>query len=230
MATTLSRTTHLENKARPFTVIVEGNIGSGKTTFLNYFKKYEDLCVLAEPIELWRECSGHNLLQYLYEDINRWGFSFQSYVMLSMLKHHLKITEHPIKMMERSIFSARYCFIEKMKMDGLLPSPSHAVLDEWFKWITASCNVSVDLIVYLRTSPEVVYERMLQRNRKEEKNVSLDYLKQLHEIHEDWLYRRSIFSCPAPVVTLNANLDQSVLKEEYKKWEPCILNKIQVSI
>lgn len=47
---------------RPFTVIVEGNIGSGKTTFLEYFKKYNNVCVLAEPIEMWRNCNGHNLL------------------------------------------------------------------------------------------------------------------------------------------------------------------------
>lgn len=47
---------------RPFTVTVEGNIGSGKTTFLEYFKKYENVCVLAEPIEMWRNCNGHNLL------------------------------------------------------------------------------------------------------------------------------------------------------------------------
>lgn len=46
----------------PFTVVVEGNVGSGKTTFLEYFKKYENVCVLAEPIEMWRNCNGHNLL------------------------------------------------------------------------------------------------------------------------------------------------------------------------
>lgn len=53
---------HLKEKSRPFTVIVEGNIGSGKTTFLNYFKKKKDICVLAEPIEMWRDCNGNNLL------------------------------------------------------------------------------------------------------------------------------------------------------------------------
>lgn len=47
---------------RPYTVLVEGNIGCGKTTFLEYFKKYENVCVLAEPVDLWRNCNGHNLL------------------------------------------------------------------------------------------------------------------------------------------------------------------------
>lgn len=47
---------------RPFTVIVEGNVGSGKTTFLEHFRKYPEVCVLAEPVETWRDLNGHNLL------------------------------------------------------------------------------------------------------------------------------------------------------------------------
>lgn len=54
---------------RPFTVTVEGNIGSGKTTFLEYFKKYDNVCVLSEPIELWRNCNGHNLLVSYFLEI-----------------------------------------------------------------------------------------------------------------------------------------------------------------
>lgn len=47
---------------RPFTVCIEGNIGSGKTTFLSYFKKFDNVTVLEEPVELWRDVSGTNLL------------------------------------------------------------------------------------------------------------------------------------------------------------------------
>lgn len=47
---------------RAFTVAVEGNIGSGKTTFLNHFNKYDSVAVFAEPIDLWRDCNGYNLL------------------------------------------------------------------------------------------------------------------------------------------------------------------------
>lgn len=46
---------------RPFTIFVEGNIGSGKTTFLNHFSKYDAL-ILSEPVESWRNVCGHNML------------------------------------------------------------------------------------------------------------------------------------------------------------------------
>ena len=54
---------------RPYTVLVEGNIGSGKTTFLEHFNKFsEDVETLVEPVEKWRNAKGHNLLQMMYED------------------------------------------------------------------------------------------------------------------------------------------------------------------
>ncbi|KAF7286961.1 deoxynucleoside kinase-like [Rhynchophorus ferrugineus] len=215
----------LNKQKRPFTVVVEGNIGCGKTTFLNHCNKFNNVCVLAEPIEMWRNCNNHNLLGLLYQDIKKWSFTFQSYVQLTMLQQHTKQTSCPIKLMERSIYSARYCFVEKMKQDGLIPQASAAVIDKHFQWIRENVDITVDLIVYLRTTPEVVYERMLKRNRSEEKSVSLEYLQALHQIHEDWLYHKSLFDLPANVLVLNANLDKSAICEEYLKVEGHILNK-----
>lgn len=51
-----------KNGPRAFTVAVEGNVGSGKTTFLTHFNKYDNVAVFSEPIDFWRDCSGHNLL------------------------------------------------------------------------------------------------------------------------------------------------------------------------
>ena len=57
---------------RPFTVMVEGNIGSGKSTYLKHFTKEAKLSdnveVVMEPVEKWRNLNTHNLLQMMYED------------------------------------------------------------------------------------------------------------------------------------------------------------------
>lgn len=211
---------------RPFTVAVEGNVGSGKTTFLQHFIKNNNVAVFAEPIDMWRNCNGYNLLELMYQDPKKWSFTFQSYVQLTMLRQHQKKVIQPVKLMERSLYSARYCFVEKLSRDGLMPSASVAVIDEWFKYITKYEDTTVDLIVYLRTSPEVAYERILTRNRSEERTVAFEYIKALHDIHEDWLYHKTLHKCVAPVLVLNANLDRSVIEGEYEKYEPHILNKI----
>ena len=81
---------------RPFTVVVEGNIGSGKTTFLEHFVKKEVVEVVTEPVEEWRNVNGrHNLLQLMYEDPSRWSHLFQSYVQLTMTKNHLQKLSSP---------------------------------------------------------------------------------------------------------------------------------------
>lgn len=42
-------------------------------------------------------------------------------------------------------------------------------------------------LVYLRAKPETCLERIRTRNRPEEQSITVDYLKQLHERHEQWL-------------------------------------------
>ncbi|XP_022920605.1 deoxynucleoside kinase-like [Onthophagus taurus] len=214
---------------RPYTVVVEGNIGSGKSTFLNHFQENPSISVLSEPVELWRNCGGTNLFALLYEDPKRWSFTFQSYVLLTMIRQHSLQTNTSIKVMERSIYSVRYCFVDNMQSEGIMPSLSVEVLDEYFNWVKNKPEAKVDLVIYLRTSPDVVYERMLQRNRDEEKTVSLEYLTKLHDVHEKWLYYKSAYSCPAPILIVDANLDKTSIVDEYIKSESVIMNKLSIS-
>jgi hypothetical protein len=44
----------------------------------------------------------------MYKDPVKWSLCFQSYVQLTMLDLHTKPVTQPIKLMERSIFSAKY--------------------------------------------------------------------------------------------------------------------------
>ena len=84
---------------------------------------------------------------------------FQSYVQLTMLDNHILQSAKPVKLMERSIFSARYCFVENMVRSGRILGCEYEVLDEWFKFATSpdnGLNLNVDLIIYLKTSPQKV--------------------------------------------------------------------------
>lgn len=44
------------------------------------------------------------------------------------------------------LYFTRYCFVEKMYRDGILPGASASVLNEWFKWVTTTDCTDVDLI------------------------------------------------------------------------------------
>lgn len=62
----------------------------------------------------------------------------------------------------------------------------------------------VCLQVYLRAKPETCLERIRSRNRSEEQSITLDYLRQLHELHEGWLSRQSDTSTTR-VLVIDAN-------------------------
>ena len=81
--------------------------------------------------------------------------------------------------MERSLFSARHCFVENLHDSGKMSDAEFSVLCEWFDFLASgnlsSVDVGVDLIIYLRTEPEVAYERKKSRARKEEEVRFLTY-------------------------------------------------------
>jgi len=45
-----------------------------------------------------------------------------------------------------------------------------------------------DAFIYLRAQPETCHQRLLRRAPRRKSTVSLDYLTNLHEKHEGWLY------------------------------------------
>lgn len=195
---------------RPFIVSIEGNIGSGKSTMLNYFQKYKDVELVPEPVAQWCDVKGHNLLGKLYEDPKRWSFQFQSYVQLTRLQLLTKPTDCSVKIIERSIQNNRFCFLENARKEGSLCGAELEVLFSWYNWLDTNLGIPLDLIVYLRTSPEVAYNRLRERGRKEEAGVPMDFMEGLHQSYEDWLIHKTQGSLPAPVLVLDA--DQGVEK------------------
>lgn len=82
----------------------------------------------------------------MYKDTAKWAMTFQSYVALTMLNMHLRPAPTPVKLMERSLFSARYCFVEHMKRSGTINPVEFEVLEEWFSFMQCQMPIEADLI------------------------------------------------------------------------------------
>ena len=69
--------------------------------------------------------------------------------------------------------------MENLFNSGKMDEAEYLVLSEWFNYLITSpqLNFKVDQIIYLRTDPEVAYERVKNRNRHEESTIPLQYLK-----------------------------------------------------
>lgn len=78
-------------------IYIEGNIGTGKTTFLNlldkYLKRFEninyDARIVLEPVDEWMETKdsdGQNILEKFYSDQNKYSYIFQMNSFISRVK------------------------------------------------------------------------------------------------------------------------------------------------
>lgn len=215
------------HQPRPFTVSIEGNIGSGKSTFLKHFASIPDVATYQEPLWKWTDVGGHNLLGKMYEDTKRWGFLFQSYVQLTRLHIHLT-NEQPakVKLIERSLHNNRYCFTESGHDSGDLQDCEFNVLCEYFDFLEENLDLGIDLIVYLRSTPEVVHQRMQQRGRAEEAGVPLAYLQRIHNYYERWLMKGVPHKSPAPVLVIDADNDLITVTRHYNAQKPIILGQV----
>lgn len=186
--------------------------------FLNRCARRLGIEVLYEPIEAWQDVGGVNLLDKLYADPVSWGMTFQSYVTLTMLQSHLRSNGAPIKVMERSLFSARHCFVENMLAEGSLNRGMYQVLQSWYDFIDEYHQVRADMFVYLRTSPEVAYQRLRLRGRDEEGGVTLAFLTRMHELHETWMENERV-QRGIPMMVIDADKPLAGLNSEF---EECI--------
>lgn len=71
----------------------------------------------------------------------------------------------------------------------------------------------------------MVYRRIKERNRPEESEISLEYLKQLHDSHEQWLMTNNERFNTIPVLVLDADKTLEEILEMYKLNELKILGK-----
>ena len=169
---------------------VEGNIGSGKSTFLK--KLSSEFKVVQEPVDEWSKmhnANGKNILEEFYEDPKRNAYLFQSIAFRSRVKNITGLNESAI--VERSIYTDRMVFAEVCKEDGNINDIEWNDYTEWFDFIVKYIGFKPKGFIYLRTEPEKSHERITKRNRSGESNISLEYLRKLHRRHDKWLMDES---------------------------------------
>ncbi len=200
-----------------YNVYIEGNIAAGKSTLLNLLQK--ELGPLAEcvsePLNMWTNFNGHNLLASMYSD-NPQAFQLQTFIQLTMARIQIKSSNFPIKITERSLLSERFIFIENLKSSNLISELEYLILVEWFDFLHSQAP-AVSEIIYLRTDPESAFSRLKSRARLEEKLTTFSYIKNLHDLHESWLVPLSFKTLsPVTVTIIDANLDIRFLQSIFK--------------
>lgn len=196
-------------------LVVEGNVGAGKSTFLRILKEQLDIDVIYEPADKWQNIgSAGNLLDLFYKDTKRWAYSFQSYAFISRVQAVTdgmnRVNAKETQVLERSVYCDRFCFAKNCYESGTMTALEWQIYKDWFKWLVEGYTQKPSGFIYLRTDPKVCYSRMQKRNRKEEESVPLSYLELLHKKHEDWLINKIEtidYVKDVPILSLDCNIE-----------------------
>jgi deoxyadenosine/deoxycytidine kinase len=155
---------------------IDGNIGCGKTSVLNYLHKYKNIQIDLEPIEKWKP-----FLDNIY--LSKIGyFNFQIKVWLDRAWIQDKDNKSII-LMERSPFFIRNTFNKNDYNNNNINEDEYKVLNEMYD--KTDTIWKSNLYIYLRSSPLKCLERINYRGRYNEMNITLDYIKNIHNLHEE---------------------------------------------
>jgi len=156
-------------------ITIDGNIGCCKTSILNYFHKNYKTAIDIEPIE---RCTEY--LKSMYDSDNS-TYNFQIKVWID--RCWIQEKSNIIVLMERSPYFIKNVFVEKAFEDKTINENEYNNIHKLHK--TTDELWQPNAYIYLRSDPEMCYNRIKKRGRESEKNIKLEYIKRIHQLHEE---------------------------------------------
>jgi deoxyadenosine/deoxycytidine kinase len=199
--------------------IIEGNIGCGKTTLIRQLKARDDFEVIEEPVEVWKHIvneDGENILGLFYKESKKYAYIFQTIVFKTRIMALEKPQTKQVRFSERSIWTDKNIFSKNCYEIGFMNTIEKNTYDIWFNWLESKITRKPDGIIYLRAEPEVCLERVHKRDRMEESTVSLEYLTNIHQKHEDWLNKDQMYG-DVPIYVIDNTCEPSKAFEKVQE-------------
>tara|TARA_B000000477_G_C6095356_1_gene229642 strand:- start:4832 stop:5422 length:591 start_codon:yes stop_codon:yes gene_type:complete len=156
-------------------ITIDGNIGCGKTSVLNYLHKINKTSIDLEPVDNWLP-----YLKNMYIDKKN-TFKFQVRIWLDRCWIQEKI-DKPNILVERSPHFIKNVFIELAKNEMIIEEDEYNILLNLHDKTEELWNNNI--YIYLRSNPELCLARIKKRNRVSENNITLEKIINIHNLHE----------------------------------------------
>jgi deoxyadenosine/deoxycytidine kinase len=203
-------------------ISIEGNIGSGKSTLFEQlqhtFSNNPNIIFVREPVDIWeniRDEDGTTILEKFYENQVKYSFSFQIMAYISrinLLKESINKAPHDsVIITERSLYTDKMVFAKMLYDTHKIECINYQIYLNLFE--TFKNDFYVDKVIYIKTDPDICYNRILKRARTGENNISLDYLDLCHEYHNNMIHE---LECDK--ILLNGNVDIYENSNQLNDW------------
>lgn len=213
-------------------VSIEGNIGSGKSTLLSnlrqHYENNSNVVFLKEPVDEWEKIkdeNGETILKKFYADQEKYSFPFQMMAYVSRLKV-LRDTLKTIKIdtedkniiiiTERSLYTDKMVFAKMLYDSKKIEHVNYQIYLNWFN--TFSDEFPVNKVVYVKTTPDKCYQRIVKRSRMGEENIPLEYLTNCSIYHDNMLDKQNQECVCLDQLILDGNIDIYENKNQINEW------------
>lgn len=173
-------------------ITIDGSIGAGKSTVLQYLHNHYKIPIDLEPIDKWQP-----YLEEIYSPERKPGanFRFQTRVWLDRcwIQEKTLINSMPM-LMERSPYFQQNVFVAYNYDSKVLQKREHDLIQEMYARTNSFWTPRG--YIYLRSDPHRALERVKKRERLSEDNISLAYMQALHKYHEHAYMRAVIAGLP----------------------------------
>ncbi|TNE44213.1 MAG: deoxynucleoside kinase [Deltaproteobacteria bacterium] len=172
---------------------ISGLIGAGKSTLAATLADHLGLEAYYEPVE------DNEYLADFYRDIGRYSFAMQIYLLNKrFLQHQQIIWQGKGGVQDRTIYEDTV-FARMLMKSGLMDQRDYETYVSLFENMSNfMCKPNV--IIYLDVAPENALQRINQRGRNIENNISVEYLGRLYEEYEIFI---ADISKVIPVIRVN---------------------------
>jgi deoxyguanosine kinase len=195
-------------------LVIEGNIGAGKTSLANKLAKDFKSRLILEKF------ADNPFLPKFYKDPDKYSFPLE----LSFLADRYK--QHKEELTNRDMFAplaiADYYFAKSLVFATItLPEDEFMLYRQLYSIIHHHLPIP-DLYVYLHLPVDSLMKNIAQRGRNYEKEISPEYLKMLQDGYFDFFKSRNDIKF---LIIETSNIDFVNIEQDYLKLKDLIFNR-----
>lgn len=163
------------------TIAIAGNIGSGKSSLVEFLSNAYDIRPFYEPND------ENPYLPDFYRDMKRWAFHSQLYFLSNKFRLHQELDRLPgVVVLDRTIFEDAEIFATALKQMRKMNARDWDTYWNFYQIILNAIRPP-DLMIYLRCPIRTIRQRIRLRGRAMEQDIPLSYLKRLERLYERWI-------------------------------------------
>ena len=199
-------------------IVIEGNIGAGKSSLVRKFSERNNLKPVYEQFE------DNAFLPKFYSDPEKYAFTVEMSFLADRFNQLKKVLNNPDIFYDGIM--ADYFILKSLIFSRItLDKHEYKLFRDVFNIILKQIKVP-DLYVYLHKTPDRLIKSINERNRNYEKNITVDYLSKLENSYFEFFKQHH----EVPVLLIDTeNIDFVNKEKDYNHIENIILSELRKS-